>query len=200
MSEKIRSALDIALEKIAALDDATEEDRLKWKYTPIGEQIGVKLLRDEVNIADSFAQYSAGALFYLRKGVENVLLDNIQLPVNDTINERNTRALSNLPVIKNDKTTTIKLVEQIKQVLGHYRDQGQTQRRDAREQLKQRYSMKLKQAVKKQYGSLSEEHSMGIDVEKLPQFQEEWRKTEVEMDMQYLNLLDEFKNELRRID
>jgi hypothetical protein len=38
-----------------------------------------------------------------------------------------------------------------------------------------------------------------IDVERQPQFQEEWRKIRIQMDSQYLKHLDEYKQELSTI-
>ena len=35
-----------------------------------------------------------------------------------------------------------------------------------------------------------------IDVEKQPQFQEEWRKLQTQLDLQYIKLLGEYKQEL----
>lgn len=40
---------------------------------------------------------------------------------------------------------------------------------------------------------------MKINVESLPQFQEEWQRVSVQMDQQYLKLLSEFKRELAKI-
>ena len=41
---------------------------------------------------------------------------------------------------------------------------------------------------------------MNIDVEKQPQFQEEWQRLQAQMEAQYANLLDEYKKELAAIN
>ena len=51
-------------------------------------------------------------------------------------------------------------------------------------------------AVQQQLGSLMR---VKIDVEKQPQFQEEWRKIQTQLDSQYFKLLDEYKEELSSI-
>ena len=38
-----------------------------------------------------------------------------------------------------------------------------------------------------------------IDIEKHPQFQEEWRKIEVQLDQQYEQLLEGYKDEIKGI-
>ena len=61
---------------------------------------------------------------------------------------------------------------------------------------KAQFTIKLQQAVQQQMGTNAR---MNIDVERHPQFQEEWRRTAVQMDEQYLKLLEEFKLELHKI-
>ena len=56
----------------------------------------------------------------------------------------------------------------------------------------------IKQAVEQQLGTTAA--GLDINVETLPQFQEEWRRTEAQMDMQYLGLLDDYKRALKEIE
>ena len=51
-------------------------------------------------------------------------------------------------------------------------------------------------AVQQQLGSLMR---VRIDIERQPQFQEEWRKVQTQLDSQYLKLLNEYKQELLAI-
>ena len=64
--------------------------------------------------------------------------------------------------------------------------------------LKQQFEAKLKKAVNKQLGTKADT-DLGISVETLPQFQEEWRRAAAQMDEQYIKLLEEFKRELRKV-
>ena len=52
MGEEIKSALEIAMEKIEKLGEVTEEERLKWKYTPVGEKLAAKYLKQDSNIIE----------------------------------------------------------------------------------------------------------------------------------------------------
>ena len=51
----------------------------------------------------------------------------------------------------------------------------------------------MQQAIQQQMGSTMRAN---IDVERQPQFQQEWRKVLLQLDMQYQKLLDEYKQEL----
>jgi hypothetical protein len=84
----------------------------------------------------------------------------------------------------------------MRRIFNHYTEQGEQQRRQAYESLKAEFEAKLQQAVQQQLGSLMR---IRIDVEKQPQFQEEWRKIQTQLDSQYLKLLDEYKQELSDI-
>lgn len=198
MNDEIKSAREIALEKIAALDAVTEDDRLKWKYVPEGEHLALKYIKDEQDIAAALSSYAGGAQAYVRSGAEEVLLYNIQLPINETVQGRNKKAMDGILSVKKDKNAATKLLNQMKQILGHYTDQGAEQRKQTYEALKGQFEAKLKKVVSKQFGSKADT-DLGISVETLPQFQEEWRRTAAQMDEQYIKLLEEFKRELCKI-
>jgi hypothetical protein len=198
MNDEIKSAREIAMEKIAALDAVTNDDKLKWKYLPEGEQLALKYIKDGQDIAAALSGYAGEAQPYVRSGAEEVLFSNIQLPVNETVQGRNKKAMDGLMSLKKDKNAATKLLNQMKQILGHYTDQGAEQRKQTYEALKQQFEAKLKKAVSKQLGSKANT-DLGISVETLPQFQEEWRRAAAQMDEQYIKLLEEFKRELRKV-
>jgi hypothetical protein len=198
MNDEIKSAREIAMEKISAMETVTEDDRLKWKYVPEGEQVALKYFKDGQDMAATLSGYASEAQHFVRTGAEEVLLSNIQLPVNETVQNRNKKAMDGMLSLKKDKNGAIKLLNQMKQILGHYTDQGAEQRKQTYEALKRQFEVKLKQAVSKQLGTKADT-DLGISVETLPQFQEEWRRASAQMDEQYLKLLDEFKHELRKV-
>ncbi len=198
MNDEIKSAREIAMEKIAALDAVTDDDKLKWKFTPEGEQLALKYLKDGKDIKVVLSNYAPDEQQYIKNGAENVLLANIQLPINETVKLRNQKAMDGIVSLKKDKNAAGKLIEQMKQILGHYTDQGAEQRQRTYDALKQQFEAKLKQAVSQQLGTKTDA-DLGISVETLPQFQEEWRRTAAQMDDQYFKLIDEYKNELRKI-
>jgi hypothetical protein len=195
----IKSSFDIAMERINAVGQATGDEKLKWKYVPEGEKVAVEYLKNNIDLPAAIMNYPADARKYVRAGVESVLLASISLPVNETVQNNNKKAMDGELILKKDKASANKIINQIKQVLNHYNEQGKEQRKQAYERLKEQYQVKLKQAVNKQLGIQASAEDLGVSVETLPQFQEEWRHTISQMDDQYFKLLDEFKKELESI-
>ena len=105
--------------------------------------------------------------------------------------------MDGLKNLKNDKVAVENLFSRIRQVLDHYVQEGAKQKEQAYESLKAEFEAKLQEAVRQQTGV---DAKLNIDVEKQPQFQEEWRKMQSQLEGQYLNLLGEYKKELASIN
>ena len=197
--DEIKSAKEIAQEKIDAVGEVSEADKLRWKYRPEGEKLAAKYLKNGNDLVAELSQFPAGALLYIKKGLEEVLTAAIVLPKLEGAQSRNKRAIDGLVALKKDKGAASKLAGQMRQVLDHYTDQGEKQRKATREALKDQYDAKVHQAMDKQLGASAGLEGMKINVETLPQFQEEWRRVSAQMDQQYLGLLDQFKKEMAKI-
>jgi len=193
----IKSAHEIAMEKIEKLGEATDEERLKWKYVPEGEKLAARYLQQDCNLATELSQYEEAARKYVIEGAGDILVRNINLPGNDLARRNNKRAMDGLKGLKNDKVAVENVYSKMRRVFNHYTDQGEQQRKQAYESLKAELEAKVQQAVQQQLGTSMK---LKIDVEKQPQFQEEWRKLQAQLGSQYLKLLDEYKQELSVID
>ena len=196
MADEIRSAREIAREKIAGLGEVTEEERLRWKYVPEGEVLANKCLDKGCDLTDELKRYEEKAKTYLKEGAESILLASIGLPQNGQSKSRNKRAMDGLKSIKNDKAAVEEVLNNIRHIFDHYTGQGEQQREQTYESLKAEFKVKLQQAVEQQLGSVA---GLEINVENLPQFKEEWRRASAQMDMQYISLLEEYKKELKAI-
>ncbi len=192
----IKSALEIAMEKVEKLGEATEEERLKWKYAPQGEQLAARYLKEDCNLVAELSQYQENVRKYIMEGAANIIIRNIGLPKNDAAKGNNRRAMDGLKTLKSDKASVENVYSRIRSLFKHYAEQGEQQRKQAYESLKAEFEAKIRQALQQQLGSLM---GMRIDVEKQPQFQQEWRKLQTQLDSQYLNLLNEYKRELSDI-
>jgi len=192
----IKSALEIAMEKMEKLGRATDEERLKWKYIPEGERLAVKYLKQDCNLVVELSQYEEKVRRYIIEGAGDILIRNINLPKDDSAKRNNKRAMDGLKSLKSDKVGVENVYSKIRRIFNHYVEQGEQQRRQAYESLKTEFEAKLQQAVQQQLGSLV---GIRVDVEKQPQFQEGWRKIQAQLDSQYLKLLDEYKRELLSI-
>ena len=193
---EIKSAAEIAREKISKLGEPTEEERLKWKYGPEGEKLAAIYLKEDVNLLNEIKKYDEKARQVIIAGVNDILLRNISLPRTEAARRTNKKAMDGLKNLKNDKVAVENIFSRIRHVLDHYVQEGAKQKKQAYESLKAEFEAKLQQAIRKQTGV---DAKVNIDVEKQPQFQEEWQRLQAQMEGQYLNLLDEYKKELASI-
>ena len=193
----IKSALEIAMEKVEKLDKATEEERLKWKYVPQGEQLAARYLKEGCNLVAELSQYQESVRKYVAQGAADILIRNIGLPKNDLAKNNNRRAMDGLKIVKSDKVSVENVYSRIRNIFKHYDEQGEQQRKQAYQSLKTEFEAKIQQAIQQQLGSFA---GVKVDVEKQPQFQQEWLKIQTQLDSQYLALLGEYKLELSGID
>jgi len=192
----IKSAREIAMEKVAELGEVTEEERLRWKYVPEGEKLAARYLKQNLNLATELGKYDEKVAIYIKEGAGEILIRNINLPQNDAIRKNNKKAMDGLKVLKTDKIGVENTFSKMRNIFTHYVEQGEQQRKQAYEQLKAEFSAKVQQAMQQQLGTTA---GLNIDIERQPQFQEEWRKLLVQLDSQYINLLNEYKQELSAI-
>jgi len=193
---EIKSAREIAMEKVEELGEATDEERLEWKYIPDGEQLASKYLKKDCNLVAEIDRYEEKVRKYIIRGVVAVLIRNIVLPVNDRAKRNNKRAMDGLKALKSDKVGVENVYSKIRSVFNRYTEQGEQQRKQSYASLKAEFEVKVREALQQQLGLPI---GVNIDVESQPQFQEEWHRLENQLDSQYLKLLGECKQELSGI-
>jgi hypothetical protein len=192
----MKSALELAMEKIEKLDKATDEERLKWKYIPEGEKLAVRYLKHGCNLVVEISQYEENVRRYIIEGAADILTRNINLPKDDSVRKNNRKTMDGLKNLKSDKVGVENVFSKMRYIFNHYIDQGEQQRKQAYERLKTEVKAGVQEKFKQQLVSFV---GASIDVERQPQFQEEWRKIRIQMDSQYLKHLDEYKQELSTI-
>jgi hypothetical protein len=194
----IKSAFEIAMEKAEKLGEATEEERLKWQYIPEGEKLATGYIKRNSSLVAELSKYEEKTKKYVKQGLTDILIRNIDLPSSNLAKKKNKKAMDGLKVIKSDKVSVENVYSKIRRIFDHYLGQGEQQRGQAYESLKADFEAKLKQQALQQ--KLDSFIGFKIDVERQPQFQEEWRRLKVQLDSQYLKLLDEYKQELSAIE
>jgi hypothetical protein len=193
---EIKTAAEIAREKLAQIGEPTEAERLKWKYGPVGEKLAAVYLKDNVSLAGELQKYDEKARQVIIAGVNEILLRNISLPRNEAARRINKKAMDGIKSLKEDKIAVENVFSEIRHVLDHYTQEGDKQKKQAYESLKAEFEAKLQEAVRKQTGV---DAKLNIDVEQQPQFQDEWQRMQAQIEGQYLHLLDEYKKELASI-
>jgi hypothetical protein len=190
----IKSAREIAMEK--AMGEVTEEERLSWKYVPEGEKLAAKYMKQDLNLAAELGKFEDKVVGYVKEGASDILLWNIDLPSSEPARRNNKKAMEGIKALKKDKVAVENVFSKIRNIFNHYAEQGEPQRRQAYQQLKAEFSAKVQEALRQQLGTTA---NMKIDIEKQPHFQEEWRRLKLQLDSQYINLLNEYKQELAAI-
>ena len=193
----IKSAIEIAMEKVEGMGRATDEERLKWEYIPEGERLAARYLKQDCNLVAELSQYEEKIKKYVIQGVADILIRNINLPKNNLVKRTNKKAMDGLKIVKSDKASVENVYSRIRRIFEHYIEQGESQKKQAYESLKSEFEARIQQALKQQMGVNAQ---MKIDVEKQPQFLEEWQRLQSQIESQYLTLLDEYKQELIAID
>jgi hypothetical protein len=194
----IKSAAEIAREKLEKIDAPTEEERLKWKYAPEGDKLGARYLKeDTVNLAAEVKKFDDKARQFVAASINDILLRNISLPRNEAARKTNKKAMDGLNLLKNDKKAVENVFSRMRHVLDHYVQEGAKQKQQAYEALKVDFEAKVQQAMRQKTGTNAK---FKIDVEKQPQFQEEWQRVQAQMEAQYINLLNDYKKELSAIN
>ncbi len=194
----IKSAWEIAQEKLAGIEAPTAEERLGWKYVPEGEKLAAKFLKEDINLNAELNTYEDdNARRYVARGMAGVLTKNLDLPQNDAVKKTNKRIMDALKSIKKDKVATENVFSKMRRIFSHYVGLGEEQRKEAYDQLKLDFAQRFQQALEQQLGAGA---NMRIDVERQPEFQAEWRRVSSQLERQYQRLLDEYKAELTALE
>lgn len=192
----IKSAFECAMERVEGLGEASAEDKVKWKHVPEGEKLAARYLKNECNLARELAKYEPVARRYVTDGATETLIRNIDLPRSEFLKVNTERAMEGIRVLRGDNTALESVLDRIRYVINHFEQDGAQQRKQAYEALKSDFRARIERALQQRTGISLE---MNVDVEREPQFQEEWRATLAQLDSQYYKLLDEYKEKLRAI-
>jgi hypothetical protein len=193
---EIKSAAEIAREKLEKIGEPTEQERLKWRCGPEGEKLAALYLKEDTNLINETKKYDSDARKIIIASINDILLRNISLPRNEVARRTNKKSMDGLKALKNDKVAVENVFSKMRHVLDHYTLEGAKQKKQAYESLKAEFEEKVQEAIRQKTGI---DARVNIDVEKQPQFQEEWQRLQAQMEAQYLKLLDEYKQELTAI-
>ena len=194
--DEIKSAAEIAREKLEKIGEPTEEERLRWKFVPEGEKLAAGYLKSDLNLTAELSRYEEKEKKYILEGAVDILVRNIGMPKEEAVDKTNLRAMEGLKSIKKDKARVENVYSNLRRIFSHFANEGSQQKKQAYESLKADLRAKLQAALQQQMGTAA---GFNINVESQPQFREEWRRLEAKIDSQYLKLLSEYKQELKAI-
>lgn len=191
---EIRSSLEIALERASRLGSIDKEEVERERLRDEGKRIAASFLANaDGKLIDAFKGYSPQAIALVMDGAMEILSRNISLPRDKMQWKDIDRAMEGVLQLKGSLAKG--LLEYIKEHLQAY-DETKSQ---YLQQVKAQFQAKLsgmQHAVAKQYGMGM---AANLDVEMLPEFQNEWSKISAEIDEHFRQQLNQAKEQLKMI-
>ncbi len=192
--EKIKTAFERAMERVAKLDVAGV-DMASIEYVPKGHAIAARFLRREkdCDLLTELDGYDKEVRPYVKQGIEETFLRNIQLPQNESVMENNQRAIEGLLLIKKDTNTLRGLASELEHLFRYYEQALEHAYSNVKQSFTARFAQ-TKRALEKQIGA-----KVSIDVERQPGFREELLRVQGQLDAQYEAILAEQKQKIKNI-
>ena len=182
----IKSAYEKALERAERLGSLSREEALEMKWAPEGRRLAASFIRGEVSdLAEAVLRAEPEARPYIARGVAEVLLQNVQLPRNEAMHRDLQRALEGLRQVKRSKAQARELTERIAYIVDMFLQARAQHLGQIYAQLKARFQEELRRRA----GPEAER----VDVESLPEFQQELARLTAQLESQYRQALEEQK-------
>jgi hypothetical protein len=183
------------MERFEQREAVAPEEIERMRRLPQGRAMATDyLLEKNYDLAAEINKNPAEIREYLMDGMQEIFINNIQLPMDEQAVDINLKALSGLMLIKKEKEMVLAVYEQLKHLFSNY-EQASTQ---AYGQLKEQYRAKIMDAAKTMgYDDITEQSA---EPERYPGFREDWLRTRARVNDQYQNLMQEQKNKLREIE
>ena len=194
MSE-MKSAWEKAMEKVEKLGNLSEEELKQLEYKPAGNKLAAKYLQEmDYNLDAELTKYKGtGIRKYILKGAQEIFLHSIFLPKNEHDMQTIRRAMAGLRLLKENKNPIDAVLDRITNLLNYY---GQA-RQQTYLQFKKDFEAKLQEANKAMQQQIGTEAR--IEPEQHPQFVEEWRRINSQLDAQYEKALEEHKQQILKM-
>ncbi|MGA7678097.1 MAG: DUF6657 family protein [Dehalococcoidia bacterium] len=194
MSE-MKSAWEKAMEKAEKLGKLSEEELKQLEYQPAGNKLAAKYLQEmDYNLDAEMTKYKGtGIRKYILQGAEEIFLHSIILPKNEYDVQATRRAMAGLRLLKENKKLLDTVLDRITNLLNYYAQA----RQQTYLQFKKDFEAKLRepnQAMQQQVGA-----KVRIEPEQHPQFMEEWRRINSQLDAQYEKALEEHKQQILKM-
>ncbi len=187
---EIKSALELALEKAERFGKASPEEMQEVKWQEQARQLAGEFLREKIDLEPELKKIPPEAQSALAKYVKEILLRNINLPREGVVNDANKRAQIGMLQVARDKKAMQRVLQEIDQL---YKSYAQV-RQNALQQVKAQFNAQLDSVRKTMEAQM--QRPLNVDVEQTPQFQEQWRNFEAQLNQQFEPLLDKHKSML----
>ncbi|MFZ5645201.1 MAG: hypothetical protein ACOY46_16620 [Bacillota bacterium] len=187
MEGKIKTALEKALERAAAMKEAPREEIEKMENMPRGRAIAASFLNNiNFDLAGALAGIPEGLEKYVYEGIQEVLLMNIALFPDESADDSNRRAMEGIFFIKRDKKQITELIGEVDHLLKYYRQALEQTREKFRQDFEARGHMGRGRAAR------------GREQEMMD-FREEWSNVVKQMNARFEAGLADLKERIKGI-
>lgn len=176
------------------LEEPDEEQKLEWELEPKGRRLAGMFLKGQGAPFTAIENEPTDRRAYLVKGMMETLVSNLQLPKSDAVNFTNDKVAEGIQRLFQGRPEVKELLERIKYVTDQYRQFGMPQREQAFAQLKAQFENQVMGAMARQMGQ--QPQGMQVNVETMPEFQQQWLAVSSQMDSQYEQHLEDFRKQL----
>jgi hypothetical protein len=183
----IKSALELALEKAEQYGKASREEMALTQHQDQGRRLAVAFLKGEGDLAADLKSLPPQAQPAARLAVKEVLLRNLGLPRENAVDPRQDRAMEGLLLAADNPQAMARLQTEMEQILQQFLQF----RNNALQQLKARFAAGMAQMQPQL------RQKMNLEVERLPQFQEEWLRFKGQLQGQFEPMLENLKERMR---
>jgi len=192
---EMKSAWEKAMEKVERLGKPTEDEVKLFECVPVGNKLAARYLQEtDFDLDAELTKYKGtGLRKYIAQGVQEILLNNIILPQNETDNQLIKRAMAGLRIVKENKNQLEPVLDRITNLLNYY----EQARQQTYTQFKKEFEAKLQEASQ----SLQNQpgNTASIEAQLQAQFQAEWHKLRSQLNAQYDKVLEEHKQQIQKI-
>jgi hypothetical protein len=188
---EIKSALELALEKAEKYGRASQEEMDLAQYRDQGSRLAVQYLKGEGDLEGDLKSLPPPVQAAARLAIKEVFLRNLGLPRGNTVDPRQDRAMEGLLLVADQPKAMAQLQAEMEQILQTFLQV----RNNALQQLRNRFAAgvgQVQKALEAQY-----RQKVNLEVEHLPQFQEEWRRFQGQLLEQFDPMLENLKERMR---
>ncbi len=196
---RMKSAFEKAMERIEKIEAPDPVKKLEWEFLPLGRKLAGSYIKFEGDPFKKYSRASEEAKPYLKNGMMEVLIANLQLPKNETTDATNKRTFEGLTILLEEQQPAKDLLERAIYVTQQYAQYGNPQREQAYLELKKQIEQVVMESLARQGGGVQPQVAGQIRVETMPEFQQQWMKISGQIDQQYEQHLDQIRQELMNL-
>lgn len=119
--ERIKSAYEVALERIKQRKEVPQAEIDRMDYEPVGKTIAAAFLREkDYDLLAEIKRYPQQYREYIIEGVQQTLFNNILPPKDKNTLEANLKAMQGIVLIKKNKKAVEEILGQLENLFKYY--------------------------------------------------------------------------------